>query len=355
VSLEHGTWWQDLSELSERLAAAPGPPGGEWYRLGDGYLEVRSEDARFGDRLRVLFRECAVDAPADDGLPRVSCAVRAPAGDEFALVTFDDPEPLDQAGFSLELFPDRGYREVASPVAGWRLITLPGPGGVGRLAVSGSCLLVERATPWQALAGSLAVNRLFRLQRNLLFFHAGSIGIRERGVLLVGPKGSGKTTLSLALAAAGHAFLGDEIAGVRVRRMELVPVRRSLAVRDGPRAAAVGQALERDGAVYEPFPDGTRRLRSYADRLFPGQSAAPLPLRSVVFLRGFGAEPACVALRPGREHLASLTPLGATLWGMPPFQRARDLLRLVTETRCYFLQLGPPDETAALLADSLED
>jgi serine kinase of HPr protein (carbohydrate metabolism regulator) len=57
--------------------------------------------------------------------------------------------------------------------------------------------------------------------------------MRGQGLLLVGPKGSGKTTISLALAARGHDFLGDEMAGVRIGSLELVPVRRSLAVRDG--------------------------------------------------------------------------------------------------------------------------
>jgi hypothetical protein len=236
------------------------------------------------------------------------------------------------------------------------------------VAVSGNQLLVHRSTPWQALVGSLAMSRLFRLQRNLLFLHAGSVGIGGQGVLLMGPKGAGKTTLSLALAARGHAFLGDEIAGVRLdagradgrmggqadRKMELVPVRRSLAVRDGPRAAAVGAALDREEAPYEPFPDGTSRRRAFAGQLFGGP-AESLPLRRLVFLRGKGPVARLDPAPAGRELLGLLTPLGASMWGRTPMDAMRDLLRVVTTVPAVMLELGPPEATAELLAESLEE
>lgn len=347
-------WWQDATTLSLQFDGAPLPARQEWYRLGDGYLEIRSDDDRFRERLELLFRECAVAEPMADGLPRVRCTVRASAGADVALVTFDDPEPLDQIRFSLELFPDRGYGEAPSPVSGWRLLTLPTTGASGGLLVSGDRLLVHRTTPWQALVGSVAMSRVFRLQRNLLFLHAGSVGIGGHGVLLIGPKGAGKTTLSLALAARGHAFLGDEIAGVRLDTMELVPVRRSLAVRDGPQAAAVGAALEREEAPYEPFPDGTRRRRAFAGQLFP-ESAEALPLRRLVFLRSIGPAARLEPAPAGRELLGRLTPLGASMWGRPPVHAVRDLLRLVGAVPAVMLDVGPPEATADLLANSLDD
>ncbi|MDH5283367.1 MAG: hypothetical protein OEW80_05740, partial [Gemmatimonadota bacterium] len=182
-----------------------------------------------------------------------------------------------------------------------------------------------------------------------------SIGIRGHGLLLVGPKGSGKTTISLALAARGHDFLGDEMAGVRVGSLELVPVRRSLAVRDGARARDVGLALERVGAPYEPFPDGTERRRAYAAELFPGRAAPATPLRDIVFLQGFGPRPRLQTAPAGREQLGRLTPLGATMWGANPLRRARDLFSIVTRTRCWTLEAGDPDETAVLLEQLLEE
>ncbi len=347
-------WWHDATALCAGLAGKPAPDLQEWYRVGDGYLCVRSDDEPFRARMHTLFRECIVAAPGEDGLPRVGCLVRTSDDGNLSLITFDDPQPLDLHAFGLGIFPDRGFTEIATTAADWRVLGIPGPDGTGGVAIREPHMLVHRSTKWQALAGSLAFSRLIRRQNELLFFHAGSIGIGNHGVLLVGPKGAGKTTLSLALAARGHAFLGDEIAGVRVQSLELVPVRRSLAVRDGPRAAEVSRALDREEAPYEPFPDGTQRRRSYARALFPETGAAPTPLRQIIFLRGFGAEARLETVQPGREHLGLLTPLGATMWGMNPIQRARDFLSVVTRVRCSTLTLGPPDETATLLEQSLE-
>lgn len=347
-------WWQDAARWARLLDDAPAPTFQAWYRLGDGYLQIRSDDAAFRDRLDLLFRDCAVPGPAPDGLPAVCCTVRAPRDSDVALVEFADPEPLDPLTFSLALFPDRGYAEAAGPLPGWRLLTLPGPGGVNGIPVEGDRLLVHRTTPWQALVGSLAVSRVFRLQRNLLFLHAGSVGIGGRGVLIIGPKGAGKTTLSLALAARGHTFLGDEIAGVRLDSMEVVPVRRALAVRDGPVAAAVGAALEKAEAPYEPFPDGTRRRRAFAGELFP-EPAVALPLARIVILQGKGPVARLEPAPAGRERLGMLTPLGASMWGRHPMQALKDLLRLANAVPAVLLHQGLPDATAELVATSLED
>lgn len=349
------TWWRDVAALAARLERVPAPSPTEWYRIGDGYLEVRSADGPFRARLRTLFREAAVSGQDRPGLPRVSCTVRGSEDGEAFLVTFQDPEPLDQLAFTLKVFPDRGYAELPGSLGEWRMLGVPTANGLRGLAFDGASMLAPRKTPWQGLAGNLAVNRLFRLQRDLLFLHAGSVGIHGRGCLLIGPKGSGKTTLSLALAARGHPFLGDEIAGVRLPTRELVPVRRSLAVRDGPRAEAIGRALDTLDAPYEPFPDGSRRQRSYAAQLFPGSEPSAHPLRHLVFLRGFDRSPRLESFSPGRQHIGLLTPMAASLWGRSPARQVRDLLALVTGVGCAMLWLGEPDETAECLANWAEE
>ncbi|TFG51428.1 MAG: hypothetical protein E4H38_01600 [Gemmatimonadales bacterium] len=349
------SWWEDATALCAQLAGIPAPDVQDWYRIGDGYLSICSADAPLRASMRTLFRECAVPSPGAEDVPHVGCVVRMLDGEDISLVTFEDSEPLDLHAFALTIFPDRGFTEISSAVPGWSVLGVPGPHELGAVAFSGPHMLVQRGTAWQALAGILAFSRLIRRQRDLLYFHAGSVGIRGQGLLLVGPKGAGKTTLSLTLAARGHTFLGDEISGVRVESLELVPVRRSLAVRDGPRAEDVSRALDRMQAPYEPFPDGTQRRRAYAGELFPGTGADTTRLRHIIFLQGFGPIPRLESVRPGREHLGLLTPLGATMWGMNPVRRARDLLSVVTRVRCSTLTLGPPDETATLLEQLLED
>lgn len=350
-----GGWWLNAAALLQQLESVPAPRREEWYRIGDGYLQVRSSDAPFRDRLRTLFRECAVAAPGADSLPRVGVTVRSLADAESSLISFEDPEPLDQLAFALALFPERGFTEIAAPPLGWKVLGIPTPQGVEGIGIAGEHLLARAPTRWQSLAGSLVFSRLIRLQRELLFFHAGSIGIRGRGLLLVGPKGSGKTTLSLALAARGHDFLGDEMAGVRIGPLELVPIRRSLAVRDGVRARDVELALERVEAPYEAFPDGTQRRRAYAAELFPGTGPPATPLTDIVFLQGFGPQPRLRPAPAGREQLGGMTPLGASMWGTNPMRRARDLLSIISRARCWTLEAGAPEETATLLEQRLEE
>jgi hypothetical protein len=349
-----GRFWLDADVAAERLLGAAAIGACDRYRLGDGHLEVRSSDTAFRERLGALYRECLTSAEKQAGLPCVSCVIHGPDADAAGLAVIDDPEPLDLAEFTLGVFPDRGYREVPSPVRGWRVISL-GADDDGSVAISGNRVLFRRDAPWRALVGSLAVSRLIRLQRRHLFLHAASVGVARSGILLVGPKAAGKTTLSLALAARGHAFLGDEIAGVRLDSLELVPLRRSLAVRAGPRARAVSEALSRCVAPVEIYPDGSERLRAQPADLFPGSNGVALPLEALVFLEGFGPAPSLQPVEPGRDQVRQLTPMGATLWGMAPARRAFDMLSMLSRVRCYRMVLGGPEDSAVCIERLLED
>ena len=329
-----------------------------WYRLGDGYLGIDSEDDPIQERVAALFGECAVSEPAVPG-PRVVCLVRCPREPSVAVIDFLDPEPLDTFTFAAALFPERGFHEIPSPFPGWRLLGSDSDPGSTPLAVREppTRLLAHRTDFWRSLVGNLAVNRLLRLQRDLVFFHAGSVTVAGCGALLIGPKGSGKTTVSLGLAARGHGFFGDELAGVRLGTLELVPIRRSASVRAGPATVGAAWALDRVESALEPFPDGAIRRRVEVGRLFPGVPPEPAPLRVIFFLSGWrsGAEALGIRFTPGRADLGMLTPLGSTLWGMSPAPRAMQLLRMLSAVRCFRLEAGTPDATADLVERTLEE
>jgi hypothetical protein len=320
-----------------------------WYRVGDGHFALRSDDAALRERVLQLYGDCACAPPAPgDTAPRVRCEVRV--AERFALVTFEDPEPLDPIAFALTVFPDRGYAEHPSSAPGWRLF-----GAEPQFAFAGPHVLADRRTPWQGFVGNLAVNRLLRLQRDVVFFHAAAALVGGDGVLLMGQKGTGKTTLSLALAALGHAFLGDELIGVRLPSDELVPVRRCATVKPGPAAAAVEEALARVPSVDEQFPDGSVRRRVPASSLFPASDRPPPHhLAAIVFLEPFAATPHLERLVPTRTDVRRLTPLACSLWGMAGERRVMGLASLVARVPCYLVRPGPPEETAALIAQTVE-
>jgi len=51
-------------------------------------------------------------------------------------------------------------------------------------------------------------------QRGLMALHASAVAIDGRGVVFIGPKGWGKSTLAVTLADLGHAVLTDDIAAI---------------------------------------------------------------------------------------------------------------------------------------------
>ena len=51
--------------------------------------------------------------------------------------------------------------------------------------------------------------------------HASCVALEERGLLLCGPSGSGKSALALELMARGAALVADDRVGIRVRQARL--------------------------------------------------------------------------------------------------------------------------------------
>jgi hypothetical protein len=325
----------------------------DWYRLGDGYLGIRSEHTGFRTRFADLFAGCMEVPPPGTSAPLVTCEVTTPASGGVSLIRFDDPQPLDVVDFAVRLFADRGCRESSTGSPRGRAFGFTSTGSEMVIAGPDGSLIADNSQPWEWLIGNIAVHRLLRLQSRVAALHAGSIAIGKRGVLLVGPKGSGKTTLSMTLAARGCGFLGDEMAALRLDSFELIPVRRSVSVRPGPRSPRVDAALQAAMLAPEPFPDGAVRLRAKIDELFPENVAAPVRLASIVFLRGVCRRPLLERVTVAREHLGLLTPLPSTLWNMPRAERAIRLLGILPKARCFWLDAGEPEETADRVEEAM--
>jgi hypothetical protein len=217
------------------------------------------------------------------------------------------------------------------------------------LSLNGRDCQVRLTAQWRKAVALLLLHRLMRARRDAVFFHASSVAIAGRGVLLVGPKGAGKSTLALALAARGHALLGDEHACYRPATREILAFRRPVGIKPGPRAAAVDRALERLGR--RPERDGM--LRIDADALFPGPEPAPAPLEAVIFLRGFAPAPRLRRVEAGREDLGRLQPVGSSLVDAPRSERVFRMAQLLAGARVLHLTVGDPDASAARIEAAL--
>ena len=343
-------WWLQAPEILERCSRRAAQSARiSRYRFAQGCLVLDCEDEALSRRFQEIYPEGEDDDAASHGCPRVTCVVRGHDHEDLAAVIFDDPEPLDSFAFCRALFPDRGYVEGPAAATGWRTIASRQTPGEPQVALCDRHALVDRRQVWQPFIANYAINRVLRLQREMLFFHAASIGIEGRGAMIVGPKASGKTTTAMALAARGHAFLGDEMAAVHRTTKVMLPFRRAVSVRRGPRARRVDEHLARCQYPAEVFPDGGERTLVNISSMFPEAGDAPATLSCLLFLRQFADRPAAVPFAFGLEHFQMLSPLACSMWAVPVGARMMDLSRLLRGVRCYLLDPGQPDDTADLV------
>ncbi len=342
------SWWRRAPLPFARSEHTASPL--RWYRFGDGFLGLSSSDGGFARRFHDLFEECEAEAPGG-GAVAVECRV-GPSATPGAVQAEVVGAP-DLREFLPAMFADRGL--VALERDGpWHIVGDPAVPEEAA-AVGAAALVLPARGAWQRLLGSLLVCCVQARQPGVLFLHAGAVALRGAGVLLVGPKESGKTTLALGLAARGHRLLGDELAAVRRASLELLPVRRSCAIREGPRHRLVDAALGSAPRVTERFPDGSLRWRAAPRRLFPAEEGSgPVPLRCVLFLEGRAPEPRLEARPPSRALLGQLTPLQGSVWCRSAGALALDLLAVVGGAECASLQSGSPEDTVALIETFVE-
>ncbi len=319
------------------------------YHLADAVLEVDTTDEPLHHRFALLYGECA--GAGLPGLPLVRLRTRGDGGQ--VEVTFEGVEPVDLAAFLELAFPGREYAITPTADPGWQALRAAS-GFEAVVSTDGRRMRAPLDSEWRPLVGSLAIARAIAAQPGVLAFHAASVSVGGRGVMACGPKRAGKTTLALALGARGHPLLGDEIAAVRLDTAELLPMRRSLAVRDGPASAAAREALERLGPLMETFPDGEVRARAGVTALLGTGTPDRVPLTVVLLLRSFAPRAAAEAVAPSPEVLSRLTPLGASRWGRGPGQLVMTLLRMTARMRIFHVDAGSPDETADLVERLME-
>ncbi len=215
--------------------------------------------------------------------------------------------------------------------------------------IEGHRSLFRRGPGWPSAVALFVFNRFLRARRDALFFHAASVAVNGRGLLIVGPREAGKSTTAIALAARGHALLGDDMACYLPASGLLVPFARALGIRPGPRARAASAALQRLGR--DPERDGTQRVP--VQEMALGGAPGPVPLQAVLFLDGFAAQPEVGRVFASRDHIARLQPMVGSLVNASPTERVFQMARLLSRVLVFQVRLGDPDETARQIEEAL--
>ena len=168
------------------------------------------------------------------------------------------------------------------PVAesGWKCFAFRGS-DVPAFAFRGRDCLFLLEPRWRLCIIWYLFWRLLRIRSDAIFFHASAVSIFGDGTIFVGPAGGGKSTTSTALAARGHNFLSDEVAGYLPKSGELIPFRRPVGIKPGPRSSAVQRGLTPSAAAQI---DRDGFLRVDINTLFPVEPPKTVPLRRIVFL-----------------------------------------------------------------------
>jgi hypothetical protein len=360
---EQGGWWNEAAELGERAIRSANVPERMSFRFGDAVLEVDSTYRPLLDDLLSAYADCALADGGSSAPHRVRCSARAIEGRSLVALRFDTPSNLPNlCEVALSLTRPRlelqhfAVRELDRP--GWRLLANALDERAPLLAGdTGAAIIDVRVEPPELLV-NFVVGVVQLAQQSVLFIHAGGVSIDGRGTLVVGRSGKGKSTTTVALASRGHALLGDETIGLREDSREIVAFRRTLKLRPGPGAHVV---LERLKAMpHATRMDGQGLVCAWVggDALFPGTTPALCaPLRDVFFLRSFREHAAVEAFVPTLEHVEELRALPMSLSAIVswPKSAAHRLMRfarvieLLAQCRCYFLDLGTPDETAELI------
>jgi hypothetical protein len=289
--------------------------------------------------------------------------MRRSADPPLVVLTFHEGAPPDLAAAAYNLLrPTQAippFQVGGSPIPGWRLAG--GVNGPVLVACDAHVLLHPKLIPPEFLVEYL-VGITLGVQPWVLPIHGASLLVGDMGVVLVGASRAGKTTTSLHLAARGHALLGDEIALIRLETGEVVPFRRTVNLRPGPRGRELVQMLERSGHADNTDSSaewvGTHRI----GELFPGRLPRPAPLKAVFFLAGFAEQPSVdpftVTLDQTDVFQWITTPeIAYCSWGVEPARRAFRLMvlkQVLSRIPCWLLKAGPPSETAELIESTME-
>jgi len=358
-------WWQTEESFVAHQSARdrPQPRENANFLIGDEVLEVATNESSILDSVRTHYGDCELTDLKRTKTPLIRCAVNI--GSPSSLIDFYFPEdtPLDLAAMALGLsHPPRGAPPYAISDANWTGWSLIGGSDHSVAAASRNGLLVDLGSVADDFVADYLVATMLGAQSDLMILHAAALQIGSGGAILTGASHAGKTTTSMHLASRGHRLFGDELTALRLRSRELLPLRRSLSLRAGPRSHALASALRKVQPCEGHSVNGKiGPLR--INELFSARGDEPVGLKAAFFLSGFSdrpsVEPFDLTLNDERAFdYMSANDIASISWGLKPQRRALRLLalkQLLGRVKCWSLRVGAPDKTAELIESTMEE
>jgi len=341
-------WLAAASSLAANLHIVKPDVPPRWFQFGDAFLDLRADLPAFTERFSALFGGCRAEGPCADA-PVVMCRVtRRPGDDTPVTVMLDGPAFADAPGLVEALFAEDGLRRTTG-FDGWTGFAFEGM-PAARLAVRDDRLVASPESPWPYVAGAVLVHSTMCAQPDTLFVHAAAVRIGGAGVLFVGSRLAGKTTLAVGLATRGHRMLSDEVGAIRLGGPSILPFPRAAGVRPGPAAAAAAAVLDRPEFLVERFADGTTKTLVPFAAFGPAVPLGePTPLEHVVVLDQRAERPRLTELDPSPRNLRFVSPVKSAPFAAGSAAKTMRLVTLASKVRWHRLEAGSPDETLTVI------
>ena len=211
-----------------------------------------------------------------------------------------------------------------------------------------------QCAPQLSLLGPAVKGALWQTAVNahdfLFYIHAGVVGAGAGCVLLPAAAGSGKSSLTGALAHAGFRYFSDEVALIERRTFRVPPMPLAMGIKQSgwdlmaryyPAIAEMPTHRRNDGKVlrYVPPPDGAAEkvAAPVSHIIFPRhQEDAPTELRPVMRAEALGRLMGeCLALRQRLDR-----------------QNVGELVRWIAGIECYALNFSSLDAAVELVAQA---
>jgi hypothetical protein len=185
--------------------------------------------------------------------------------------------------------------------------------------------------------------------------HAGLLERGNRGVLIVGPSHSGKSTLSCALWHAGWSLLTDDVALLNRADIVATPLLRRVSLRHPSRELLGDELWTRMKQVSscDETPEG---YVFHPDELVEKSRARAIPVCAIFFLARRGAPdllPAQTAALDSARALLSIAPYTNQLQDNDLGAAIKRLAPLLGDVRAYDLARGPIPEMIAAIERAL--